>query len=258
MNDELLDKFYTKNEIVQKIIKNLLEDVFIIEPSAGNGAFIKELKNEYIAFDILPEYENIINADFLEININGYIPRNKKIISLGNPPFGKQANLAVKFFNKCAEFSDEIWFIVPRTFQKKSIHRRLNKYFYLIEEYNLPENSFLFKNKEYNVTCCFQKWIKCNEKRNVEIKTTTKYFDFVKKSNNPDIAVRRVGINAGKYFLDIDKSESSFYFLKFKNKNHIEYFKTLYNDLYNIGNNTAGCRSISKDELINWFEQKIK
>ena len=51
---------------------------------------------------------------------------------LGNPPFGKNCSLAIKFFNKAAEFADLIAFIIPRTFKRISIQNKLNLNFSFI------------------------------------------------------------------------------------------------------------------------------
>ena len=57
-----LDKFYTKDEVATECI-SLVPDIssydLIIEPSAGNGAFSRQIK--CLAFDIMPECEGIIN-----------------------------------------------------------------------------------------------------------------------------------------------------------------------------------------------------
>lgn len=59
-----LDKYYTPMEIAHYCIGKTFEVVGeeniseIIEPSAGNGSFSKQLK--CIAYDIEPEHESII------------------------------------------------------------------------------------------------------------------------------------------------------------------------------------------------------
>ena len=75
-----LDKFYTKPEIAEQCCNFLkqfypnIENETFLEPSAGSGNFLAYLKN-YEAYDIAPEGENIIKADFLslELNRNDYV-----------------------------------------------------------------------------------------------------------------------------------------------------------------------------------------
>ena len=158
------DKFYTKREVAKDcydLLKNKLEltgDELFIEPTAGDGAFLDNLKN-FEAYDILPEDPRIIKMDIFEFN-SGV----KGLITIGNPPFGKRSRLAIKVFNKCSEFSDVIGFILPVSFMKYGVQKRLNKEFKLIDFYFLKENSFLVKEKEYNINCVFQIWVKESSK----------------------------------------------------------------------------------------------
>ena len=71
-----LDKFYTNNDIVDicydaiKTHLNIDKKELIIEPSAGNGAFIniiKKLSNNHGFYDIKPENSEIIKKDFLDL-----------------------------------------------------------------------------------------------------------------------------------------------------------------------------------------------
>lgn len=127
-----------------------------LEPSAGNGAFLPNLKN-YIAIDIKPENDNIQECDFLK-----YTPEQNNLITIGNPPFGKRSKLAIEFFNHAAQFSDIIAFIVPVSFMKWSVQKELNQNFSLIDYFYLEPESFLEDNKPYSVRTIFQIWSKKN------------------------------------------------------------------------------------------------
>jgi hypothetical protein len=69
-----MDKFYTNSSVVDLVVdmfERLVEaspDDVIIEPSAGNGAFLGRLASypNLIATDILPERDGIVQCDFLE------------------------------------------------------------------------------------------------------------------------------------------------------------------------------------------------
>jgi hypothetical protein len=155
-----LDKFYTKTEVAQTCLEFLNDKVslspnsFFLEPSAGNGKFSSLLDN-CEAYDIQPEAENIIEADFLKVELN-----KSNYITVGNPPFGTKCSLAIAFFNKCAQVSDIIAFIVPVTFMKWSVQSQLSKDFKLIDFFYLEENSFVENGKDYCVRCVFQIWVK--------------------------------------------------------------------------------------------------
>ena len=117
---------------------------YIIEPSVGNGAFYHLFDHtKRIAIDIDPKIDGAIKMDFLKWNclLKG------NIITIGNPPFGKNSNLAVDFFNHSATFSNVIAFILPKTFRKNSFVKKLDKNFHLIYDEDVPKNSFIFNNK---------------------------------------------------------------------------------------------------------------
>ena len=97
-----IDKYYTSKNVAIECIKILLNENIInkeskiIEPSGGDGSFVKpfeEMKYNITSYDIQPEYENIIKADFLKLDLG----KEKDIHFIGNPPFGRQSSLAKKF-----------------------------------------------------------------------------------------------------------------------------------------------------------------
>lgn len=263
------DKFYTKNEVVDICVKQLEENIDIndndicIEPSAGNGSFIENIKSvfkNYKFYDIEPENEEIIKQDYLEFNFNTIIgEKYNKIHILGNPPFGRQSSLAIKFIKKSILYCNSISFILPKSFKKDSLRKHFPLNFHLVHEYDLPKNSFIVDNKEYDVPCVFQIWLKKNINREVPEKLKPNKYKFVKINENPDISFRRVGVYAGKIDTNVeDKSIQSHYFIKFDNNIFTEELLKKLNIIeYNCKNNTAGPRSISKQELIKEFNNVI-
>ena len=158
-----LDKFYTKPEVAKEcynflISKYDIKDKKFLEPSAGNGSFLPFLK-DYIALDIKPENDDIIEQDFLlyETEIDNFI-------TIGNPPFGSRSKLAIQFFNKASEFSDIIAFIVPVSFMKWSVQKNLDSNFALNSYIYLEPESFSSNGEPYSVRTVFQIWVKKNSK----------------------------------------------------------------------------------------------
>tara|TARA_Y100000780_G_C13694565_1_gene420952 strand:- start:8017 stop:8715 length:699 start_codon:yes stop_codon:yes gene_type:complete len=204
---ETIDKFYTSPSIVKKcidLVKNHIDiddDDICIEPSAGNGSFIssiKQLFNNYKFYDLKPENNEIIEQDYLMLDYNKIIKKlNTKVHIIGNPPFGRQSSLAIKFIKKSCEYCDSISFILPKSFKKDSLKKHYPLNFHLICEYDLPMNSFILEKKEYDVPCVFQIWIKKNIKRILPKKLIPNKYKFVKKTDDHDISFRRVGVNAG-------------------------------------------------------------
>lgn len=268
MKSRELDQFYTNPKIAKKyfeITKKMIKDLdskILLEPSAGSGSFSDLFISDYqfLALDLDPKKSYIQKQDFFDFQINDFLEH--EIVTIGNPPFGKNSSLAVKFFNKAAEFSEYICFVIPKTFKKDSLINRLNKNMFLIFQEDLDKNSFIFNDKPYDVPCVFQIWKKdiAKERLKIKKKIKSKYFDFVKKEE-ADFAIRRVGGLAGKIFDSfIEYKEQSHYFIK-SNKllSKEELFndiKDLFEDLNLIAQNSVGNPSLSKGELIELFEKK--
>lgn len=109
-----LDKYYTDEKLAQHCIDvtfDLLGNEWdrIIEPSAGDGSFLHLLPEDTIAYDIAPETENIIEADYRETKI----PYMEKSLVIGNPPFGRANKLSVQFVKHSLTHSPYVAFIQP-------------------------------------------------------------------------------------------------------------------------------------------------
>jgi predicted RNA methylase len=264
-----IDKYYTKPTIVEKCINMTSEHLqiknedFIIEPSAGNGSFIdgiKQLTINHLFYDLEPEHDEIIKQDYLLFDYNTNIQTHyNKIHVIGNPPFGRQSSLAIKFIKKSCEFCHSISFILPKSFKKESMKKAFPINYHLILEYDIPDNSFLVDNKEHNVPCVFQIWEKKDVNRAITAKMVPNKYNFVTKNENPDISFRRVGVNAGRISKDtIDKSDQSHYFIKFDEKISDDIYNQLSTINFDCKNNTVGPKSISKQELIPIYNEFFK
>lgn len=268
-----LDKFYTKKNISKMCIE-LVNDKFkletfdlIIEPSAGNGSFLEQIKHKnLIGIDISPENKKIIKQDFLT-----YTPdiKYKNVLTIGNPPFGKISSLAVKFFNHASEWSNVIAFIIPKTFRRISIQNNLNLNFHLLHDIDIPDSPCSFE-PPMSVKCCFQIWIKKNKPRKqIILELTHKDWEFIpfgpKDDNgqptppkNVDFALRAYGGKCGEIF-DKKLSElrpKSYHWIKsnIDKKTLIERFKSLD---YSISLDTARQNSIGKAELVKLYSDKF-
>jgi len=267
LNRNTIDKYYTKDTIVDLCINLVAKHIsidkndLIIEPSAGNGSFIsgiKTLSDHFVFYDLEPEHIEIIKQDYLLCDVDKYKSKFNNIHVIGNPPFGRQSSLAIKFIKKSCEFSNSISFILPKSFKKDSLKKTFPLHFHLVFEMDLPDKSFLVDGIEYNVPSIFQIWQKKNINRSIIEKVEPTHFIFVKKTDNPDISFRRVGVNAGTIDTNIDiKSIQSHYFIKFTNEKSIHDNIELLQSIQFHHNNTVGPRSISKQELIKEFNKYI-
>jgi len=263
-----IDKYYTKNVVVDFCLNHFIKNIeikpddLVIEPSAGNGSFIKGIKSitsNFKFYDLEPDNEEIIKQDYLLYDYGIIKKTFNKIHIIGNPPFGRQSSLTIKFIKKSCEFCDSVSFILPKSFKKDSLKKTFPLKFHLIFEIELPDKSFLVDGIEHNVPCIFQIWQKKTTNRDVNKKLEPLNFIFVKKTENPDISFRRVGVNAGIIDKKIDeKSIQSHYFIKFKNgKSITENINKLSTITYDF-NNTVGPKSISKQELIFKFNPLLE
>lgn len=257
---DILDKFYTQPKVAWECIKflgNMTDFDCIIEPSAGNGSFSNQIIN-CIAYDIQPDNETIQQADWFLLDKEQF-KKYKNILVIGNPPFGQQNTLAIKFFNEAAKFANVIAFILPLSFKKRSIQNKLNANFHLIKEKILNQNSFLLNDEKYSVPCVFQVWERKDIKREIyKNRTTTNLFDFVSKSD-ADFRIQRVGGNAGKASLDLNYSAQSNYFIK--NNTHYsneELIDIINQTIFPEIEYTVGPKSLSKTELILTLENILK
>ena len=251
------DKFYTKSETVDICLKllpsiiNPKKDI-IIEPSAGNGSFsepLKKLFKNVIAMDIEPERESITKADFLNFDFKSITNPKHKIHCVGNPPFGRQSSLARKFIKYAVNFCDTISFILPKSFKKESYKKAFPLNFYLITEIDIADDSYTINGKNYSVPCVFQVWEKKEDYRIIPVKKIPSLYKYVKKGDNPDFSIRRVGFYAGS-ITDIweDKNIQSHYFIKLINCDKQKFMEMYSNVKFTFGN-TVGPKSISKDEI---------
>ena len=262
-----IDKYYTNNnavnycfDLIKKNIDIEYDNDLIIEPSAGDGAFISQIKTatkNNLFIDLEPQNSEITKQDYLDLSIS-FKSNYRKIHVIGNPPFGRQSSMAINFIKKSAEFCDSISFILPKSFKKESLKAHFPLSFHLIIETELPENSFLVEGKEHDVPCVFQIWQKKSEERIKKEKLKPVNFKFVNKSEPHDISFRRVGVYAGKIDTETaDKSIQSHYFIKFTKKINKDLFNALINITFDT-DNTVGPKSISKQELMEKFNPILK
>ncbi len=165
-----LDQFFTKHHIallcrqhlspvLEKISGQDTRDLFFIEPSVGDGVFYDLLPPKKIGIDLEPRRKEFIGEDFLTWDHRSVSYDRRQTVVIGNPPFGKRGNLAIRFFNKASVLADTIAFIVPVIFRKFFVHKHLSPEFKWISTRELPRDAFRLGNKKtYAVNTEFQIW----------------------------------------------------------------------------------------------------
>jgi len=240
------DKFYTLPEVAKHCAEIYSEfaEGFIVEPSAGSGAFAPYVN---LMLDLVPEGPNIIQQDFLKFDSTQYANY------LGNPPFGRNSSLAKDFFNHAAKGKGTIGFILPRTFRKVSIQNALNLNFHLVHDELLQPQSFTLQGQPYAVPCVFQVWQWRETARNkVVLPTEHEDFHFADEDEY-DFAIRRVGALAGKV-LEVGGAKASHYFIMAPPEVR-ERMEFLYERFQEVARNTAGNPSLGKGELISIYSE---
>ena len=249
------DQYYTKESIAKKCVKRIidtfqnLETYQWIEPSAGNGIFLKALPDGFdkVGIDIDPKSPEIKQGNFLDWSPN----TRKKRLFFGNPPFGRQGSLAKSFIKHASLYADIIAFILPRSFVKPSMSRAFPLNFHCIHSEEIQKDAFEVNTIEYDVPCIFQIWEKKANKRTLEDSIKETGYQYVKNGQPFHIAFKRAGGLAGKCYPagEADYNHHYHYFLKLDDV-YIPYINTILEkvNLHIFPSNTVGPRSLSKSE----------
>jgi predicted RNA methylase len=244
--DIQFDQYYTREDVAAHFYK-IFQDHFdptmfkIVEPSAGTGSLSRLLPFGSLAFDIRPKHPGIRRADYLTVKIYG----SEAIAVIGNPPFGKNASMAVRFFNHAARQARVIALILPRSFKKASIENRIDTAFHLVREEEVPANAFVFRSKPYDVPAIFQIWECRRAPRKLrQVETVHPDFEFT-TSDRADFAIQRVGARAGRVHHDFTMSSKSHYFIR----GDVEAVMRLL-DFSRVTRNVAGNPSLAKSEIV--------
>jgi predicted RNA methylase len=151
---------HTLVEYVEKVL-GPLKNKRVLEPAGGTGSFVEATlargAKEVISFDIEPLHEAVAKGSFLDQKMS-----DQGLITISNPPFGRNNSLSIPFFNHAAPVSDAICFIVPRSWRKWSVSNRLDLNFELVLDQDLDidyvdSTGELISDKSRLATC-FQIW----------------------------------------------------------------------------------------------------
>lgn len=200
------EQYYTPKplalELVTQIEKVLgsLAGKTILEPAGGTGAFIEAVQAKGVAnvisFDIEPLHELVSVGDFLDQEID-----DCNLITISNPPFGRNNSLSIPFFNHAAKVSDAICFIVPRSWRKWSVTNRLDLGFDLALDLDIDIDyvdaaGIPLSNKNHLATC-FQIWKKADAPRSL-VRVTDKGIIEKVSPEQADVSLTIFGYGCGK------------------------------------------------------------
>lgn len=192
-------------------------------------------------------FKNVVHTDFLI-----WSPPVKFDIIIGNPPYGNNASLAVKFINKAAELGDDILFVLPKSINKTSRMNRVTVDLQLTLNEDLPSGTF-----PRGIGAVIQRWENTGVKRE-KTKTLTSHPDFsftTREDSNHCIC--RVGAAVGKGFKVYDnRSVSTHFMMKVANVEVIEKLDAIQDELIKAGHAFSnGIPSLAKHDLISIYQK---
>jgi adenine-specific DNA-methyltransferase len=150
MNVETFGQVFTPPHIVSEMLQLRKNRGSVLEPSSGDGAFLKNLDSKAVGIEIDPTRkldQRVLNMDFFDYSIE-----NKFDTIIGNPPyvrfqdielstkfkldmtiFDKRTNLYLFFIHKSIQHlkeGGELIFITPKEFLKATSSVKLNEFIF--------------------------------------------------------------------------------------------------------------------------------
>ena len=259
------EQFYTPKELAKTLTNKVsqviggLNNRTVIEPAGGTGSFVTAARElgakKVLSFDIEPKADGVILADFLTNEIKGVTDA----VTISNPPFGRNNSLSIPFFNKAANHSQYIAFIVPRSWRKWSVINRLDRNFHLIHDEDLAidyvdeTGEMVWQKARLNT--CFQIWEKKDTSRGL---IKVKDFGLVTKVSpqEADVALTVFGYGCGKVRTEFDRvPNSTVMFLKLNDKRVLPALNRV--DFSKFYKNTAYTEALSLQEIRYLLNQEI-
>jgi len=249
-----VEQYYTPKDLALKLSSAVVAitgvDQNFLEPAGGNGSFIEALSQlgakDIEAVDLYPKHPSVLQADFLS-----YEPLGRNLVTVSNPPFGRNNSLSIPFFNHAAEHSDYIAFLVPRSWRKWSVQNRLDRRFHLVSDQDVSVNYVTDSGERIGINndlrTCFQIW----EKR-VDLRPKLKVEDkgLVTKCSpqEADIAIRVFGFGCGKVYREFPRvSNTTLMFLTVLDARVFEVIEGLDYERFTL--NTSYTRALALPEL---------
>ena len=194
--------------------------------------------------------------DFFTLQLTN---KRHPILFVGNPPFGLNSSLAVKFFNHAAGIADkegdEIAFIVPATFRRFSVQNRLDLNYHCRFTEEIPMGSFI--PKTMHARCVFQIWQRRSKPRKKIVVEPSPDFWHCKRSE-ADIAMKAYG-GSGDCGTIIEPEEvinpKAYHFLKLRTPSIRHRLAKL--DYYPLSAHTVRQDSIGMTDLYYLYNQKF-
>ncbi|MFM8927173.1 MAG: hypothetical protein ACKOFA_03105 [Rhodoluna sp.] len=250
------EQFYTPKDIALTLTKKVIEvigpitDIAVLEPAGGTGSFVSAAQalgaKKVLSFDIEPKMSVVSKADFLTAELD-----LSDALTLSNPPFGRNNSLSIPFFNKAAQHSNYIAFIVPRSWRKWSVINRLDRNFHLIHDEDLTidyvDDSGEMVWRKARLNTCFQIWKRSETVREL-IKVTDHGLITKVSPQEADISITVFGYGCGKVKTEFEPvPNSTQLFLKLNDPRVLPALRKI--DFSRFYKNTAYTEALSLQEI---------
>lgn len=258
------EQYYTPKplalELVAQIEKVLgsLAGKTVLEPAGGTGSFIDAVQAigvaKVISFDIEPLHELVTFGDFLEQEI-----KESNLITISNPPFGRNNSLSIPFFNHAAKVSDAICFIVPRSWRKWSVTNRLDLGFALALDLDIDidyvDAAGTPLSDKNHLATCFQIWKKVDAPRAL-VRVTDKGIIEKVSPELADVSLTIFGYGCGKVKTQFEPvANTTQMFLKLKHPQALAALESV--DYSKFFKNTAYTEALSLQEINYLLNEEI-
>lgn len=255
------EQFYTPADLASNLVGQLRQIIpdlstrTVVEPAGGTGAFVEAALSQgvmnLVSFDIEPHHPRVLLGDFVSDHVGSLLPAGQSAVTISNPPFGRNNSLSIPFFNRAAEFSEYICFIVPRSWRKWSVINRLDSRFHLVHDVDLQidyVDAFGERVWQKNrLSTCFQVWKRESFEREL---VRVRDMGLVKKVSpaEADVSLTVFGYNCGRVRTEFERvPNSTQMFLKLTDDRSLAALQSV--DFSRFYKNTAYTEALSLQEI---------
>lgn len=258
------EQYYTPADLADQLTELMLAAVpnwhsrTFLEPAGGTGSFVDALSRKgaesILSVDTDPKHPRVKESNFLEFD-----PGVKNLVTISNPPFGRNNALSVPFFNHAAKYSSHIGFLVPRSWRKWSVTNRLDLSFSLIQDIDVQvvyQDSQGEQITGHNhLRTCFQIWEKQPTER-TKVRIPDHGFVLRTSPELANVAIRVFGYGCGKVYTEFErKPNTTMMFLAVSEPAVFEALKGL--DYERFASKTAYTKALSLQEINFLLNERI-
>ena len=248
------EQYYTPADLALELSRHLIDVVGLerdfLEPAGGTGSFVNALEllgaESIESVDLHPMHPKVQRANFLS-----YVPSVRNLVTISNPPFGRNNALAIPFFNHAAKYSSHIAFLVPRSWRKWSVINRLHQNFHLIEDLDVQVNYVSASGESFGIRndlrSCFQIWERREVSRGL-IRVADNALVQKTSPEDADLAIRVFGYGCGTVYRDFPRTKNTtLMFLRVLDRQVFDVIEGL--DYGRFSKNTAYTQAIALPEI---------